>query len=59
MEHKRLPWCLEEVLVVWRLALLDIDILVSEFELQSRYYVQSQTNILGKGLKFLIFQATA
>ena len=30
---------------------LDCDIVVSEFELQLRYYVQFWTNNLGKGMK--------
>ena len=33
---------------------LDCDIVVSEFELQSRYYVHFQTNTLSKGIKLLI-----
>ena len=35
----------------------DCDILTSEFELQSRYYVHFRTNIHGKGVKPLIFPA--
>ena len=34
--------------------LLDCDILESEFELKSLYYVNSQTNILGKDINPLI-----
>ena len=30
--------------------LLDLDILLSEFELQSRYSVQIETNTLGEGI---------
>ena len=33
----------------------DYDIVVNEFELQSRYYVHFRTNTLGKGMKPLIF----
>ena len=33
---------------------LDCDIVVSEFELQWRYYVHFQTNILGKDMSLLI-----
>ena len=36
---------------------MDCWIVVSEFELQSRYYVHFQTNILGKGINSLIFPA--
>ena len=36
---------------------LDCDILVSEFELQSRYYVYFRINTLGKGMSPLIFPA--
>ena len=31
---------------------LDCDIVVSEFELLSRYYVHFRTNALGKGMNF-------
>ena len=34
---------------------LNCDIVVSEFKLQSRYYIYFQTNILGKTMKYLIF----
>ena len=33
---------------------LDDNIVVSEFEVQSYYYVHVQTNTLGKGINFLI-----
>ena len=33
---------------------LDSGIVVHKFEIQSRYYVHFQTNILGKGINFLI-----
>ena len=33
---------------------LDCTIVVSEFELQSHYYVHFQTNTLGKGMNLLI-----
>ena len=33
---------------------LDCGIVLSEFELQSRYYVYFQTNTLGKGMSLLI-----
>ena len=33
---------------------LDCDIVVSEFELQSRYYVHFRTNTLGKGMNPLL-----
>ena len=36
---------------------LDCGIVVSEFELQSRYYVHFQTNTFGKGMNSLIFPA--
>ena len=34
--------------------MLDCDIVVSEFELQSRYYVHLRTNTLGKGINLLL-----
>ena len=36
---------------------MDCKILVSEFKLQSRYYVHFQTDTLGKGMNPLIFPA--
>ena len=36
---------------------LDCDIVVSEFELQSRYYIPFQTNTLGKDINTLILSA--
>ena len=39
------------------LKVLDCGIVVSEFELQSRYYVHFQTNTLGKGMNPLILPA--
>ena len=36
---------------------LDYGIVVSEFELQSRYYVHFRTNNLGKGMNPLILPA--
>ena len=36
---------------------LDCEMVVSEFELESRYYVHFQKNTLGKGMKPLILQA--
>ena len=36
---------------------IDCKIVVSEFELQSRYYVHFRTNTLGKVLDPIIFQA--
>ena len=36
---------------------MDSEILVSEFELQSCYYVHFQTNTLGKGMNPLILPA--
>ena len=33
---------------------MDCDIIVSEFEIQSRYYVQFRTNSLKKGMDFPI-----
>ena len=36
---------------------MDFRIVVSEFELQSCYYVHFQTNILGKGMNPLILPA--
>ena len=36
---------------------LDYEIVVSEFELQSRYYVHFRINILGKGKNPLFFPA--
>ena len=36
---------------------LDCGIVVSEFELQSRYYVQFRTDTLGKGMDSLIIPA--
>ncbi len=33
---------------------MDCEIVVSEFEIQSRYYVHFRTNTLGKGMKPLI-----
>ena len=36
---------------------MDFGIIVSEFEIQSRYYVHFQTNTLGKGMNPFIFQA--
>ena len=32
---------------------VDCDLVVSEFELQSRYYVNFRTNTFGKGMNFL------
>ena len=37
---------------------LDCEIVVSEFELQSRYNVHFRTNTLGKGMEPLILPAT-
>ena len=36
---------------------IDYEIVVSEFELQSRYYVRFWTNIIGKGMNPLILPA--
>ena len=36
---------------------LDGGIVISEFELQSRYYVNYQTNTIGKGMNPLILPA--
>ena len=36
---------------------IDSGIVVSEFKLQSRYYIYFQTNTLGKGMNPLIFPA--
>ena len=36
---------------------LDYDILVSEFEFQSLYYVHLRTHTLGEGINLLIFRA--
>ena len=36
---------------------MDCKIVVSEFELQSHYYVNYQTNSLGKGMNLLILPA--
>ena len=36
---------------------LDYEIVVSEFKLQSCYYIHFQTNTLGKGMNMLIPQA--
>ena len=36
---------------------MDCGIVVSEFVLQSRYYVHFRANTLGKGMKSLILQA--
>ena len=36
---------------------IDCEILLNEFELQSRYYVHFQTNTLGKGVNPLILLA--
>ena len=36
---------------------LDYGFVVSEFELQSRYYVHFRTNTLGKGMNFVIVPA--
>ena len=36
---------------------LDCDIIVSEFEIQSRYYVHFQINTLRKGMNLLIPRA--
>ena len=36
--------------------LLDCDIVVSEFDLQSFYYAQFQTNTFGKGMKPVFMQ---
>ena len=33
---------------------MDFDIVVSEFELKSRYYVHLQTNTFGKGMNSII-----
>ena len=37
---------------------LDNDIVVSEFELQSRFYIHFQTNTLGKGMNSLILSVS-
>ena len=37
--------------------MMDCDIVVSEFELQSRYYYHFLSNTLGKGMNLLIPQA--
>ena len=39
--------------------ILDCEIVVSEFELQSRYYIHIQTNNLGKGMNSRILQDMA
>ena len=36
---------------------LGCDLVVSEFELQSHYYIHFQTNAQGKGMNFLILPA--
>ena len=36
---------------------MDYDIVVSEFELRSRYYVHFRANIFGKGINFIILSA--
>ena len=36
---------------------MDCEIVVTEFELQSRYYVHFRTNALGKGMNPLILPA--
>ena len=36
---------------------MDCEIVVSEFELQSRYYIHFLTNTLGKGMNSLILPA--
>ena len=43
--------------VALRLLFLDCDILVSEVELQSRYYIHFQANTFGEGMKSLILRA--
>ena len=45
------------VLVGVMVKAMDCGIVVSEFELQLRYYVDFQTNILGKGMNPLILPA--
>ena len=45
------------VLVVLMVKAMDCGIVVSEFELQSHYYVHFLTNTLGKGMKPLILPA--
>ena len=45
--------CLRGVMV----KAMDCGIVVSEFELQSRYYVHFQTNVLGKGRNLHILPA--
>ena len=56
MEHIN-PWglggCPSGVMV----KAMDYEIVVSEFVLQSRYYVHSRTNTLGKGMNPLILPA--
>ena len=37
--------------------MLDYDTVISEFELQSRYYVHFWINTFGKGMNLLILQA--
>ena len=37
---------------------LDCNIVISEFELESRSYIDFRTNTLGKGIKSLIFSST-
>ena len=34
--------------------ILDCDIVVNQYKIQSRYYFQFRTNILGKGMNFII-----
>ena len=46
-------WCPRGVMV----KAMDYEIVVSEFVLQSRYYVHFQANTLGKGMNPLILPA--
>ena len=46
-------WCPHGVMI----KAMDCGIIVSEFVLQSRYYVHFQTNTLGKGMNPLILPA--
>ena len=46
-----------DILVVLWLKALNCGIVVSEFELQSSYYVHFRTNTLGKGMNPLILPA--
>ena len=45
---------LREVPMALWLTILDCNIIVSEFEMQSCYYIHFLTNILGKGMRPLI-----